>query len=203
MISVKENVSLRNPYKALWCQLLEYYGSFGPQQKISKIVLHSSNDRNDVIKDIVQLIRYFIRYFRLQRREIERGHIKEDNEQVNLILNSERRRKSSEGANKLGCFVSNKETSTLTRTKTFSANLVQMASLDDCSDSDDVPVIFILGDNEKLINLGENGNNETKGNDQEWINHSNQSPMPQMSQLEITRDDKKSKMKVISFPLPR
>lgn len=203
MISVKENVSLRNSYNALWYQLLEYYGSFGPHRQISKIVLQSSFNRNDVIKGVIQLLRYFIRYFRVQRREIERVHIKDDNEKVNLILTNERRRKSSVGTNKLGCFISNKEKFTLSRTKTFNANLVQMASLEDCSDSDSDPVIFILGDNEKLINLGENDNTETEDNDEEWINFSNQSPMTQMSQSDPSGEDKQTKMKVISFPLPR
>lgn len=209
--SVKQNISSRNSYNALWYQLLDYCGSFGPNHKTSKVVIHSSTHIDDVMKDIVRFLRYFIRYFRVQRRETERENINEENEQVNLILNKDKRRSIGSCTNELSCIVTKTENSTFIRTKTLSKNLVKLASLEDCLESvvDNDPVIFILGDNEKLIHLKEDSNfDEFENSNRFEIDLGKNAQENFSNQRQITgqeggsKEDEHLKINLIKFPLP-
>lgn len=99
----------------------------------------------------------------------------------------------------------------MTRSKTLSKNLAKLASLDECLESaeENDPVIFILGDNEKLINLKDDSNSNifdmsTGKQSQEEENFSNeQLTMLPACQEDGSKEEPKSKINVITFPLPR
>lgn len=206
---------MRTPYNALWYQLLDYCGSFGPNRKFSKVIIHSSTNKDDVIQESIQFLRYFIRYFGVQKREIERDHIVEDNANVDFILSTVKRRKSGTGTNNLYFLDANspkQSSSTLSRTKTFSTNLAKLVSLGDSADSvkEDDPVIFILGDNEKLINLKEDYISDNLPCVSEINNEFEDGKKLRIPEIDckIKSDDNNAeenleKVNVISFPLPR
>lgn len=222
-LSIKQNISERNSYNALWYQLLDYDGSSGYNQKSSKIVVLSSTHKHNEIEDITQFLRYFIRFYRVQKRDVTRTFIEEDNEQVRLVLNNKKRRKSSAGTNKFNNFTVYPEHCGLNRTKTFTGNIAKLACLSDREESfkEDDPVIFILGDNERLINLKDDSNLDTFGDSdqeiEEWsssdqgqLQMSNSKDMfsiPKMKCWDESSETKNklehSKINIISFPLPR
>uniref|UniRef100_A0A6P7F796 Folliculin-interacting protein 2 n=1 Tax=Diabrotica virgifera virgifera TaxID=50390 RepID=A0A6P7F796_DIAVI len=111
-----EGISLDDSYHAIWNQLTNLFGATGYLTKTSKTVIYGLKN-DDLIKKVLDFLLYFLRYFKVQRRYVERSNVEEENKIVNDILNS------------INCnnvedeIVSKPKRSGLSRTKSSSFNL--------------------------------------------------------------------------------
>lgn len=213
-----ENLSVNESYHAVWKQLTDLYGATGYLTKTSKTVIYGLKNDN-TIKKVLNFIQYFIRYFKIERRYIERNNIIEENKIVDEICNRVRQDSITDEFTVL-------RKSGLLRSKTNKVDLTKLVGLDDdnrfpneangvkrksiCkskavsnelnalneeSDSNDEEfndksVLFILGDHEKLQNLKK----------------PQKSDQPQCTN-ELIQDTRRQvetkKLKIVKFPLPK
>lgn len=214
-----DNEILPNSYNAICCQLRDLCGLTGTS-KTSRIIVYNSNE--NFVKDALDFIRYFIRYFRVQSRYIERENTAEESEISKNIL-------------KLNVAIVEKprvipKCKSLHRTKTFSSNLAELVNIEQSLDivPEEESVIFILGDDEKLKDLKKNSSSSSvankithdKGSDMNenciyalqtnsnsnsgvLCSNSNSGVENKDSFWNMKQKETKKRMKVVRFPLPK
>ncbi|XP_056647807.1 folliculin-interacting protein 2 [Diorhabda sublineata] len=202
-----ENLSVNESYHVVWKQLTNLYGATGYLTKTSKTVIYGLKNEN-TIKKVLNFIQYFMRFFKIERRYIERSNIIEENKIVDEICTKVRQDSIPNEFPML-------RKSGLLRTKTNEVDLTklvddenkrrsickskavnrELSALNEESDLnyeefDDKPVLFILGDHEKLQNLKKPQTSE-----------------PLQSINEIIKDSRRQmetkKLKIVKFPLPK
>ncbi|XP_057667284.1 uncharacterized protein LOC130900597 [Diorhabda carinulata] len=235
-----ENLSVNESYHAVWKQLTNLYGATGYLTKTSKTVIYGLKNDN-TIKKVLNFIQYFMRFFKIERRYIERSNIIEENKIVDEICNRVRQdsisnefpmlRKSGllrtktnevdltklvddenkyqnevlrpktnkvdlekliEDDNKFQSEANGVKRKSICKSKAVNRELSALNEESDLNDEGfcDKPVLFILGDHEKLQNLKKPQTSE-----------------PLQSTNDIIRDSRRQmetkKLKIVKFPLPK
>ncbi|XP_072388343.1 uncharacterized protein [Diabrotica undecimpunctata] len=117
-----EEISLDDSYHAIWSQLTNLFGATGYLTKTSKTVIYGLKD-DELVKKVLDFLLYFLRYFKVQRRYVERSNVEGENRIVNDIFNS------------ITCNNVERDTvskpKSLSRTKTSSFSLSTLTNFDD------------------------------------------------------------------------
>ncbi|XP_060517829.1 folliculin-interacting protein 2 isoform X2 [Cylas formicarius] len=75
--------SLPQPYNALWAQLTDLYGAIGNPVKTAQTVVTGSD--KVTIRKILNCLTYFIRFGEVERRNLERLEVEEENQSAEMI----------------------------------------------------------------------------------------------------------------------
>ncbi|CAG9814550.1 unnamed protein product [Phaedon cochleariae] len=145
-------LKLNSSYHAVWMQLTNLQGSTGYLTKTTRTVVYGLKSEN-VIKRLLNFLRYFIRYFRVQRRYVERDNIDEENKLVDEICEREKNMRDNEQP------IIRDNNSGMRKSKAFRMDLSKIVSSEEETkldiETEDVKksVLFILGEDEELMNL--------------------------------------------------
>ncbi|XP_030767830.1 folliculin-interacting protein 1 isoform X2 [Sitophilus oryzae] len=77
----------KQPYNALWGQLIDLYGAVGYPAKTAQTVITGTN-KNHVITKILNSLTYFIRFNTVERKNLERVNVDAENSYAEMICSN-------------------------------------------------------------------------------------------------------------------
>ncbi|KAG5900732.1 hypothetical protein JTB14_038250 [Gonioctena quinquepunctata] len=193
--------TLSDSYNAIWQQISDLNGATGYLTKTSKTVIYGLKNDN-LIERILEFLRYFIRYSRVQRRNIERVDIALENELVDEICDG-----AFGKITETSPLENSRNKSGLCKIKTIGVSLSELANLEEENGefhSEEDSVLFILGDDEKLENLKKSVGGDSQGKYRKFHNKRLSTDETLDTVQEIDEEiNKPVKMKIINLPLPK
>ncbi|CAG9860177.1 unnamed protein product [Phyllotreta striolata] len=196
-----------NSYHAVWRQLLALHGATEWHSVTSKTVIYGT--RNDqILKNAIDFLRYFVRYPLVKKRCVTNENLSEEDEIVAQICNNSVFREDGENKEgikstsndvKINNNNNNSNRGLLRKVKTFGRALNEVINDEDDGINVDEgnrmenPVLFILGDSDKLENLKTHDTSDKNAN---------------LSIVKTLKNksedfDEAMKLNILKFPLPK